>query len=1448
MGAKDVNQGEVERRPIASSAGALAGAGVSMAPPGSATPLQVLHRSIGNAGVSRLVETAARQANAESPERATGYLPSEPGPTENAPLDPAVRALVEPVAGASLAGVRLHSGPSVDSLAHEGAAAAFTQGSDVFLSTSSLQSPAETRLATLAHELTHVAGQRSTGPRLQLQTTEEAEAATVAAPGAAEQGEGGAAQAQEAAPGIEVAVKLRFSPEPRGRQRFTIAETVVEAIRLNRGADELRAQEQAALRTLAEAVSRQAQEDRPDAFEDFMPGPELAASFRLNWPELDAYIRYEQLPDVAAGQIADAVRTASRAPRQRREAEVAAVSKEELRRLINRGLLGTAQAQELAAEAEAERGVTERISATLALNIPPSNVNLRDSARWFNDALERLGKDDLTLAAMYTSFGTHRLQAGEKEWRDYYESLGVGAERAVNILAGIAITCGAILAALGGGAAGMAVAGEVGAAGGSTVAVIGAGAATAALTGAAIGGLYRPTLALLRMWLGDPSINAGTVASEAQKGALNGMIDGLTGFLGMRIAVYTLPALKSVAARYAVSMAADMSMGGLAAMFQVVIEKWPNTEDINPREIVIAGLIGAGIGSVTGVFGARSAGKQIAEDRMLREAAEAASRRHAAAQATIIESAGDAAVRLVGGDAAQLEFIENFLRYNNQDRPAMIAFYRKLGWDRVKALGDTISPSLFNRIQRVRDDIVREAWSEVHQDIQRRYGVDLATPFVGSPPGSAGYKGAYSDIDLSVTVQEGSGVAAPRRIQIEIEAMQLMDAKLRRITPAPDVDWDVNVYTSPKPFPVAEGGEAAQRVARFSGLMDYYEVRLGYGHDAPRWNRWKQDTLATARAQNNEAAVREGFAFTEGRYTNYRAQVDAALQQRQAAGGAVGEAQMAAQARNDVRRAMEDRMQTFLRDKESLLTGSGPASEAARAEYNMLQLEMRATWPEAYIGAPAAQLGAAPRDVAGALAGAMPESELMRAQLSQARFILDWLGHDSRAVIQLWKTGKYQMRDLELFERVYDFTRPANEAWMEYLKQMKKARTPEEAWGMWVERHYGDELIAEQKMREQLEMLRWETEQWLSSYFASRTPVAVAGQAGGGGRGGGGGGGGRPPAAAGGSGGSGTPSGSGTPTRRSTTQQDSATLRSAVETETQTRRTTPASEATPKAPSTTETAGTAGGSTRRGTPESSTRESAADGNQTPALLRTPARMLNEAEYDVVPVTEGINSGKVRLTHKTTRRSYLFKPASGETHMEYGPDISIQAGDRYRRGPAAAAVGQQLGIAAPGTELVVFRGEVGSLQEWITGPPTLYSLGRNDRALYDRVRQSQQFRDLDTFDYLIANMDRHSGNVLVDVRPDGSFRLIPIDTDAVFPPSAVRFSVALTDIASVKEWERMYGNPMSRELYNHLRHMAQNRHQLRRALSLFLEDAEIDGMLTRLDQILDGVYAGRIQVQ
>jgi hypothetical protein len=601
--------------------------------------------------------------------------------------------------------------------------------------------------------------------------------------------------------------------------------------------------------------------------------------------------------------------------------------------------------------------------------------------------------------------------------------------------------------------------------------------AAAGVTGAAIGGLYRGVVAGLRNALGDNTIHAG---DEIKKGIISGMIDGVTGFLGLRLATITLAQFKSRAARYIVSATGEAAMDGLAAMFQIAIEYWPNLEAIDRAEIITAGLIGAGFGAIFGLSSARTVGKEA----RLRAASRGAQVRQKARQ-MLGDTAAEAAVRLRAGDIAERGFVEKFLARNVDNHEAMMTFYRRLGWNGVKELAGKIDDRIFKAIHWARDRAVRQAWDEVGRAIGQKYGVRLAAPYVGSPPGSAGYKGAFSDIDLSVQVKGGSKVAAPQRVKIEMEAMELMQEELRTLTPTPGLDLDVNVYLQPTAFPLAHR-EAVQRVKRFSRLMDFYEIRVGYGKRTGDWNAYKSRTLKLARSKAQKRNVKEGFARAEARYDNYLGKVKRARETPLSEGKAKGP-QAEEMARDQVRRETEQRLKRFLDEKGNLLMGSGRKAEAARAEYNMLQMEMRATWPEAYISGPAARLGAA-GGRAEALATRMSGAELSRAQVSQARFILDWLGQDTGAVIRAWKVGKYQMRDLELLEKAYGWLPPAEKEWIAFLRQMKKkAHTPQEAWRMWLKRHSYSEGLAEEALRQHLDLLRWQTEEFLAQYTASRS-------------------------------------------------------------------------------------------------------------------------------------------------------------------------------------------------------------------------------------------------------------------------------------------------------------------------------------------------------------------------
>ena len=145
--------------------------------------------------------------------------------------------------------------------------------------------------------------------------------------------------------------------------------------------------------------------------------------------------------------------------------------------------------------------------------------------------------------------------------------------------------------------------------------------------------------------------------------------------------------------------------------------------------------------------------------------------------------------------------------------------------------------------------------------------------------------------------------------------------------------------------------------------------------------------------------------------------------------------------------------------------------------------------------------------------------------------------------------------------------------------------------------------------------------------------------------------------------------------------------------------------------------------------------------------RPPARVLEPARYDVAPTTEGANSGKLRLRDRMSGEEFIFKPASGEVPI-IGEEAGIAAGERYRRAPAAAQVAREAGISTPEAEVVSFQGQRGSLQRWVSQGKTLAQIARENPPMYQDIWNSQLKKDIDTFDYLIANMDRNQGNLMV----------------------------------------------------------------------------------------------------
>ena len=242
----------------------------------------------------------------------------------------------------------------------------------------------------------------------------------------------------------------------------------------------------------------------------------------------------------------------------------------------------------------------------------------------------------------------------------------------------------------------------------------------------------------------------------------------------------------------------------------------------------------------------------------------------------------------------------------------------------------------------------------------------------------------------------------------------------------------------------------------------------------------------------------------------------------------------------------------------------------------------------------------------------------------------------------------------------------------------------------------------------------------------------------------------------------------------------------------------------------------------------------------------PHRVLDANDYDVTPIKEGANRGKLLLTHKATGQKFLFKPRSGEVDI-LGSNVGIVAGERYRRAPAAAYLAREAGIPTPAAEIVIWRAggtdEIGSLQEWITEGQAAAKL--YGRPAYTAAVRSQFKLDLDAFDYVIANMDRNAGNwkVVLDPQTNAVRRVIPIDMDASLPPGPGRYSYGRV----YTPYQPAMPATISSGLYDRLLQMSANLATIAQELQAFLGPAEIQGVFTRLDELLTSVRDGHIQV-
>ena len=504
------------------------------------------------------------------------------------------------------------------------------------------------------------------------------------------------------------------------------------------------------------------------------------------------------------------------------------------------------------------------------------------------------------------------------------------------------------------------------------------------------------------------------------------------------------------------------------------------------------------------------------------ELLEELSRRIRAREAQAVIDSGVTSARGIlanAADTAAKEGLEKFLKENLQSPRAMHQFYQELGWDSVKALQGKIDDRLFNAIHWARDQMLASKWGEVQREMLEN-GVKLRRPYVGAPPLSRDYKLAYSDVDFSVQVEavrQADGTWRPltdaaAKAKYEVQAKALMEKKLAGMVPASAPHLDVNVYMQPGRLPLAAAGvaeagtKAVELEARETRVMQFYEARMGFGADkagADGWNKLRERALVEARKHGPEAEkeVLQHLTEAEGRYADYQGRVAQARTSIAAQGKHDAET-VDALARKEVREQAESELKEFLNKEGTLLDHPGREGEMARARYNALQLKVRSTWEEAYVGHAAAGWGAAGPD-AGKVLAKMSEEEIRAAKISQASYIVQW-GREEDNVVRAWKCARYDLRDAifesELAARLGK-TPAMSKEWEGFLKSLKAAKTPDEAWATWKTR-FGSEGAARAAMDDYVAKLQEQTKGFLAKELGSVPGAKPATGATGGGGGG----------------------------------------------------------------------------------------------------------------------------------------------------------------------------------------------------------------------------------------------------------------------------------------------------------------------------------------------------------
>lgn len=148
------------------------------------------------------------------------------------------------------------------------------------------------------------------------------------------------------------------------------------------------------------------------------------------------------------------------------------------------------------------------------------------------------------------------------------------------------------------------------------------------------------------------------------------------------------------------------------------------------------------------------------------------------------------------------------------------------------------------------------------------------------------------------------------------------------------------------------------------------------------------------------------------------------------------------------------------------------------------------------------------------------------------------------------------------------------------------------------------------------------------------------------------------------------------------------------------------------------------------------------------------------------------SGGINVSYRLKNGiSVMFKPMAGEYPIQAELPPGITKWTQYRREKAASIVDEILGTGlVPPTEIIKYDNLEGSAQLFKEDFSTAAKLHENSTItlpIFGQLTERQR-QDWNLIDEVIGNVDRHSNNWMLRVRPDNGFDVVLIDHGYCFP--------------------------------------------------------------------------------